>query len=98
MCLLQSLCNACGIRYKKEERRATTNTAAIESHNLMGHNHHHHHWGYPGQPQMAAPAPGNGEFRLTEEDEDDDDGESSSSPYLAWRLNVPPPDFPVHMT
>lgn len=95
---LQSLCNACGIRYKKEERRATTNTAAIEAHHLMGqHHHHHHHWGYAGQTQMAAPATGNGEFRLIEEEEDDDDGESSS-PYLSWRLNVPPPDFPVHMT
>ncbi|XXG64918.1 hypothetical protein AAC387_Pa05g2743 [Persea americana] len=94
----KSLCNACGIRYKKEERRATTNTAAIEAHHLMGqHHHHHHHWGYAGQTQMAAPATGNGEFRLIEEEEDDDDGESSS-PYLSWRLNVPPPDFPVHMT
>lgn len=96
---LQSLCNACGIRYKKEERRATTNTAAIEAHHLMGHHHHHHHhWGYAGQPQMAAPASGNGEFRLIEEEEEDNDDGESSSPYLSWRLNVPPPDFPVHMT
>ncbi|XP_077242772.1 GATA transcription factor 18-like [Tasmannia lanceolata] len=76
----KSLCNACGIRYKKEERRATsasgTSTGMIEQQLI----NHHQPWNYTGAQTQ------NNEFIYVE----DDDGQTSDTgvPFLSWRLNV----------
>ncbi|KAF6136295.1 hypothetical protein GIB67_042780 [Kingdonia uniflora] len=85
----KSLCNACGIRYKKEERRATSTTTAapaiIEPQNLMSQ---HHSWGgYHSQAQNVTSKPS--EFRFPEEDD-------NNLPVLSWRLNVPDRPGLVH--
>ncbi|KAF3773421.1 GATA transcription factor 18 [Nymphaea thermarum] len=82
----KSLCNACGIRYKKEERRAILTERNDQS------NYANHGWRYasqiPNQPNSAAIA---GDFRLL----DNEHGhEMISGPCLSWRLNLSP-DFPV---
>ncbi|XP_042509384.1 GATA transcription factor 19-like [Macadamia integrifolia] len=103
----KSLCNACGIRYKKEERRATsttvTNTGAatagmMESQYLMSQNHQHHSWGHHAQSQKVtsmSPAALGNEFRFIEDD-DDRDSSTTGIPFLSWRLNVPDRHSFVH--
>lgn len=88
---MQSLCNACGIRFKKEERRATAAAstsaansggappAIMESQHMM--------WGQHTQAQKMqclSPPFGN-EYRFIEDDDRDSD---SGIPFLSWRLNV----------
>ncbi|XP_058092095.1 GATA transcription factor 18-like [Magnolia sinica] len=92
----KSLCNACGIRYKKEERRATTSALETPQQQQQHHLINHHQWTYAAQPQRPATALSPAEFRLIEDDGHDGD----SSPFLSWRLSVPPPppDFPVQYT
>ncbi|KAF8377925.1 hypothetical protein HHK36_031313 [Tetracentron sinense] len=97
----KSLCNACGIRYKKEERRATTAAAAsvMEPQHLMSHRYHHynHSWTHHEQTHTipsTSPAIGS-EFRFNEEDDRESD---TGIPFLLWRVNVPDrpslvPDF-----
>lgn len=89
--ILQSLCNACGIRFKKEERRATA-AASTSAANAGGAppaimESQHMMWGQHTQAQKMpclSPPYGN-EFRFIE----DDDRESDSGiPFLSWRLNV----------
>ncbi|KAG2724863.1 hypothetical protein I3843_01G036500 [Carya illinoinensis] len=92
----KSLCNACGIRFKKEERRATaaasTATSNGGSPGLMEPNHilgHHNNSWYAHSHTQKVPcfppaAIGN-EFRFIEENDGDSD---TGIPFLSWRLNV----------
>ncbi|KAI6688713.1 hypothetical protein NL676_025541 [Syzygium grande] len=96
---VQSLCNACGIRFKKEERRATAAAAfggggVAEVQHVYGHQ-----WVHKVQvasqkvPPCFSPAAISGhhhEFRFMEDDvvasaQDSSDGGIS---FLSWRLNV----------
>jgi hypothetical protein len=93
---MQSLCNACGIRFKKEERRAsaaastTTNNGAssggiTEPNHMLSH--HNTSWYAHSQTQKMpcySPAIGN-EFRFIEDNDRDSD---TGIPFLSWRLNV----------
>ena len=91
---MQSLCNACGIRFKKEERRATaaastTSNNGATSGSLMEPNHmaHNNSWYAHSQTQKMpcySPAMGN-EFRFIEDNEQNSD---TGIPFLSWRLNV----------
>ncbi|XP_076906326.1 GATA transcription factor 19-like [Bidens hawaiensis] len=71
----KSLCNACGIRFKKEERRAATvvegyttgNTQTAATHKL---------------PSFCSPGTVGGEFRFIDEVDDRD------SKLMSWRLNA----------
>jgi hypothetical protein len=89
------LCNACGIRFKKEERRATaaatTPTAAsigvMEPTPMYNHHNNNNSWYVHPQNQKMqcfTPAMSN-EFRFI--DETDRDSENGI-PFLSWRLNV----------
>lgn len=76
--LLQSLCNACGIRFKKEERRATAAAAtsnggshgAMETQQMMNNT-------WEAQPQKTAYYYGN-EYQFLQED----------NHLNSWRFNV----------
>ncbi|KAL5714450.1 hypothetical protein ACHQM5_016413 [Ranunculus cassubicifolius] len=77
----KSLCNACGIRFKKEERRAITingtttgNAAAAAATKEQPHLMDHHAWAHHGQ---------HNEFRFM------DSETTTGVPFLSWRLNVP---------
>ncbi|PSS36481.1 GATA transcription factor [Actinidia chinensis var. chinensis] len=89
----KSLCNACGIRFKKEERRATATTVptAGASSGLMDPHPQHvpnnswlHHHSQPQKLPCLSPAIGN-EFRFLS---DDDRDPTNNIPFLSWRLNV----------
>ncbi|KAI3500060.1 hypothetical protein L1887_35875 [Cichorium endivia] len=89
----KSLCNACGIRFKKEERRA--NAAATGGGDMSETQHYQpmmngNPWVHHSQSAhklascyspAAAAAKGN-EFRFI------DDVDDRDSPFLSWRLNV----------
>ncbi|KAJ0500186.1 putative transcription factor C2C2-GATA family [Helianthus annuus] len=93
---LQSLCNACGIRFKKEERRAnaaataTTNvgdtTETQHYQQMMNMNANpwvHHTQATHKLPSCYSPAASKvNEFRFI------DDVDDRDSPFLSWRLNV----------
>ncbi|KAK2426734.1 GATA transcription factor [Trifolium repens] len=91
----KSLCNACGIRFKKEERRATAaaTTPTVASIGVMEptpmYNHHNNNnsWYVHQQNQkMQCFTPAmSSEFRFI--DETDRDSENGI-PFLSWRLNV----------
>ncbi|KAF9612334.1 hypothetical protein IFM89_038937 [Coptis chinensis] len=83
----KSLCNACGIRYKKEERRAATSSTSnsnastiMDPQHYMGH-HHMNSWTHQGN-----------EFRFIDQDTDSDSA-NNTIPFLSWRLNVPVHDY-----
>ncbi|GAU18518.1 hypothetical protein TSUD_233900 [Trifolium subterraneum] len=91
----KSLCNACGIRFKKEERRATaaatTPTAAsigvMEPAPMYNHHNNNNSWYVHPQNQKTqcfSQAMSN-ELRFI--DETDRDSENGI-PFLSWRLNV----------
>lgn len=97
---MQSLCNACGIRFKKEERRATAaaattngggNGGGVDGQHMLNSssswiNHHHHH--HQKVPYISA-APYNGnEFRFIDHDDDRDSADNNGISFLSWRLNV----------
>lgn len=88
---MQSLCNACGIRFKKEERRAsaaaatpaaTASGGAMESAQVYNSS-----WYAQQQSQkMRCFSTGMGnEFRFVDDGERDAD---NGIPFLSWRLNV----------
>ncbi|XP_076944222.1 GATA transcription factor 19-like [Bidens hawaiensis] len=93
----KSLCNACGIRYKKEERRANKAAAATVTYGsdvTEGCHHHHQYMMNSNQwvndysqssghktPSCYSPAASN-EFRFM------DDVDDRDSTFLSWRLNV----------
>ncbi|WCJ24918.1 GATA transcription factor 18 [Euphorbia peplus] len=100
----KSLCNACGIRFKKEERRATaangngngsSNGSSSSSGTMMDQQNY---YGYT-QTSAAQKLPcyyspaGNNEFRFIEESDHHhhhhrDSDSTSAIPFLSWRLNV----------
>ncbi|XP_044462984.1 GATA transcription factor 18-like [Mangifera indica] len=90
----KSLCNACGIRYKKEERRATaanaSNTGASASASASGiveahRAYHNNSWVHHAHTQkMSCFSPAN-EFRFIE---DSDQNSETGIPFLSWRFNV----------
>ncbi|KAK3224124.1 hypothetical protein Dsin_011149 [Dipteronia sinensis] len=100
----KSLCNACGIRFKKEERRATaananssTASGAMEQQYHQQHqsyNHHHNNnnpWVQVQHTQtqkMPCYSPSNNEFRFIDHDSDQNSGDNTGIPFLSWRLNV----------
>ncbi|KAL6610719.1 hypothetical protein ACP70R_040688 [Stipagrostis hirtigluma subsp. patula] len=81
-CGPKSLCNACGIRFKKEERRAALTAAMETGGGAAG-------CGYSAQRAQYGPAArapgGEGAFPCGGGDADPD------APFLAWRLNVVAP-------
>ncbi|TXG59644.1 hypothetical protein EZV62_014217 [Acer yangbiense] len=99
----ESLCNACGIRFKKEERRATaananssTASGSMEQQYHQQHqsyNHHHNNnnpWVQVQHTQtqkMPCYSPSNNEFRFID-DNDQNSGDNTGIPFLSWRLNV----------
>ncbi|MFS8033842.1 putative transcription factor C2C2-GATA family [Helianthus anomalus] len=70
----KSLCNACGIRYKKEERRANAATAGAGGGLEVAATHK--------LPSCYSPGAVGGEFRFT------DDVDDRDSTFMSWRLNV----------
>uniref|UniRef100_A0A0E0L658 GATA-type domain-containing protein n=1 Tax=Oryza punctata TaxID=4537 RepID=A0A0E0L658_ORYPU len=77
----KSLCNACGIRYKKEERRAA---ATADGNAGCGFT------AQQGRGSTAAKAPP-AVTTCGEETSPYAGGEVADAPFLAWRLNVVPP-------
>ncbi|XP_052196636.1 GATA transcription factor 18-like [Diospyros lotus] len=87
----KSLCNACGIRFKKEERRATAAAASGAVPGAMEQPQHmiNNSWVQHPQSQKLpcfSPAIGGNEFRFI--DDADCDGEGGGIPFLSWRINV----------
>ncbi|KAI3777296.1 hypothetical protein L1987_47095 [Smallanthus sonchifolius] len=90
----KSLCNACGIRFKKEERRANAASSVTAGGSDMTETHHYqpmmngHPWVHHTQathklPSCYSPAAAKvNEFRFI------DDVDDRDSPFLSWRLNV----------
>ncbi|PIN16472.1 hypothetical protein CDL12_10877 [Handroanthus impetiginosus] len=93
----KSLCNACGIRFKKEERRATaaastSNGGATHIDAAAQHTMNNGSWAQPQKTPCYTSAYGN-EFRFVEDDVVDHREYSSESgggniPFLSWRFNV----------
>ncbi|KAL2527903.1 GATA transcription factor 18 [Forsythia ovata] len=85
----KSLCNACGIRFKKEERRATAATAggAINSggaeHRVLESSWFNHNSQTQNMPCFSSSS--SNEFRFVEDDDRDSD---TGMPFLSWRFNV----------
>ncbi|XP_054822880.1 GATA transcription factor 18-like [Prosopis cineraria] len=86
----KSLCNACGIRFKKEERRASAvaattaaNSGSVMESAPMYTGQHNTSWYAHSQSQkMQCISPGMGnEFRVS-------DDADRGIPFLSWRLNV----------
>lgn len=96
---VQSLCNACGIRFKKEERRAsaaaatsTANGAVIEpSHVFSSHQYHHNNpWSnFPHSQTQKMPclSPAS-EFRFMDDHDNHQYESDTGISFLSWRLNV----------
>ncbi|KAJ4851472.1 hypothetical protein Tsubulata_014143 [Turnera subulata] len=83
----KSLCNACGIRFKKEERRATAANANNTSANASGSMEQHYAYqnnSWVQAQKMPCFSPAN-EFRFIEDSDRDSD---TGIPFLSWRLNV----------
>lgn len=77
--LLQSLCNACGIRYKKEERRRRTSAAGTLDRRA------------PPQQQWGCYGPGAGKSAASYGMYDGDVGVVAvDGPCLSWMLEVVP--------
>ncbi|XP_011003734.1 PREDICTED: GATA transcription factor 18 [Populus euphratica] len=85
----KSLCNACGIRFKKEERRATAANASNANANSSGgmeqHYGYHQNNSWVQNQKMPCFSPSN-EFGFTEDN--DRDSDTGNIPFLSWRLNV----------
>ncbi|KAL2504359.1 GATA transcription factor 18 [Abeliophyllum distichum] len=93
----KSLCNACGIRFKKEERRATaataggaTNSGGAELQVLESS------WIHQNSQTQIMPcfsSSYSNEYRFVEDDDRDSD---TGMPYLSWRFNVTDRPSMVH--
>ncbi|XP_021908148.1 GATA transcription factor 18-like [Carica papaya] len=88
----KSLCNACGIRFKKEERRATAaNANATAAPGVIDQHHAYHNNGgswvqhHTQSQRMPCFSPAN-EFRFIEDG--DREAADTAIPFLSWRLNV----------
>ncbi|KAK9108863.1 hypothetical protein Sjap_016923 [Stephania japonica] len=97
----KSLCNACGIRYKKEERRATaaanvsSNVGAhaqgiIDSQHLISstYQYHHHPYNWAHGGSSGTPITSN-EFTFGDQYHGDESSGSSGVSFLSWHLSVP---------
>ncbi|KAJ6682127.1 GATA TRANSCRIPTION FACTOR 18 [Salix koriyanagi] len=86
----KSLCNACGIRFKKEERRATAanvnNANANASGGMEQHYGYHQNNSWVQTQKVPCFSPSN-EFRFIEDNDRDSDN-NGNIPFLSWRLNV----------
>ncbi|KAF2302309.1 hypothetical protein GH714_034058 [Hevea brasiliensis] len=87
----KSLCNACGIRFKKEERRATAANSSSNSHasassssGTMEQHYAYQNNSWVQTQKMPCYSPAN-EFRFIEDSDRDSD---TGIPFLSWRLNV----------
>lgn len=92
---MQSLCNACGIRYKKEERRATAaaatssggaaNGAHAETQYMMSGS-----WASATQKTACYSSAYGNEYRFMEDDGADyqDSEMGGGMPFMSWRFNV----------
>ncbi|KAI3813533.1 hypothetical protein L1987_18259 [Smallanthus sonchifolius] len=85
----KSLCNACGIRFKKEERRANAATTTVPGGGLDGvEGYNGNTWMHNTQaathklPSCYSSAAVGGEFRFI------DDVDDRDSTFMSWRLNV----------
>ncbi|KAJ8764443.1 hypothetical protein K2173_006183 [Erythroxylum novogranatense] len=83
----KSLCNACGIRFRKEERRATTANANSTNGTASGaidpyYAYQNNSWVQTQKMPFFSPA---NEFRFAEDSDRDSD---TGIPFLSWRLNV----------
>ncbi|KAH7651080.1 Zinc finger NHR/GATA-type protein [Dioscorea alata] len=95
----KSLCNACGIRYKKEERRAavtsTSSTSSCSSVSQSGLNEKVMSYGYQQAVQQSSwgcyGATGTGVPISMFSGNNDDDDEEDDQGYLSWRLNMVQP-------
>lgn len=93
---MQSLCNACGIRFKKEERRASAAAATNNSNGngtssgsvVMEPSHHHmfSNNSWISNSQQTQKMPCLNEFRFI--DDDDNQEPENGISFLSWRLNV----------
>ncbi|XWS42062.1 hypothetical protein CRYUN_Cryun17cG0136600 [Craigia yunnanensis] len=85
----KSLCNACGIRFKKEERRATAananNSGATASMQEQQQHGYHNSWVHHSQNQKIPCFSPVNEFRFIDDSDRDSD---NGIPVLSWRLNV----------
>lgn len=82
----KSLCNACGIRYKKEERKAAAATASVssgvmESQAMYGQQDNY--W-YAQSYSQDRGMPCYSQGMVEDSNEDSDNG----MPFVSWRLNV----------
>ncbi|RCV16398.1 hypothetical protein SEVIR_3G136200v4 [Setaria viridis] len=82
----KSLCNACGIRFKKEERRAAA-TAMDQGQGACGYVAQRAQYGTKQAPADAVPYYGEAAFPCGGGDVAD----AEAAPFLAWRLNVVAP-------
>ncbi|KAL0726256.1 hypothetical protein Bca4012_022349 [Brassica carinata] len=78
----KSLCNACGIRFKKEERRASvagnsTSGGALTASGVLASDHH-------GVPYYS---PANSEYSFVD-DVSNESHDVTTDPFLSWRLNL----------
>lgn len=85
---MQSLCNACGIRYKKEERRAAASTASPSVNESISYGNFQRQQQQQQYPWACYSSTGTSSCQ-SHEDMD------QSTSYLSWRLNVVPPQVPV---
>lgn len=96
---LQSLCNACGIRFKKEEKRA--NTAAVspvavvggggdatEKHRYQTSTVNGNPWAYQRKRAHKLPSCYSPAAAMVNEFRFIDDVDDKDSPFMTWRLNV----------
>ncbi|KAG6473070.1 GATA transcription factor 19-like [Zingiber officinale] len=83
----KSLCNACGIRFKKEERRAAGSTAQHSSSPVTGEFGYHDRQHQPPWSCYASSAIKSSSSLTLYDDVDD----SAEAPYLSWQFNIEPP-------
>ncbi|KAJ9147078.1 hypothetical protein P3X46_029281 [Hevea brasiliensis] len=94
----KSLCNACGIRFKKEERRATAanaisnSNASASSSGTMEQHYAYQNNSWVQTQKMPCYSPAN-EFRFIEDSDRDSD---AGIPFVSWRLNVTDRSSLVH--
>ncbi|CAI9777701.1 unnamed protein product [Fraxinus pennsylvanica] len=84
----KSLCNACGIRFKKEERRASAATAGATHNGGAEHQVLDSSWIHQNSQTQNMPyfsSSYSNEFRFIEDDDRDSD---TGTPFLSWRFNV----------
>ncbi|CAN1814111.1 GATA transcription factor 20 [Linum perenne] len=86
----KSLCNACGIRYKKEERRASANanTPTTSPPGILEHRQQQQYYGYARDHYLPPPVAA-AEFRFMDDNYERANDESAGGipSFLSWGLN-----------